>query len=136
MTEHTTARCTHALLYMPAGNLPEAFSRLEATFASTKTPVAADSGFVELLERWFVTSPTIISPSVAGLYFTGAQPGAYEELDALVIPTIGHLFTRDAAGNTPCMEWDVAGRQLRWQLFGPHRVVSELVQIWQVKSLT
>lgn len=133
MDETVTARCLHAALYMPVQNVPEAHSRLEAALAGTQNPVAAATGSVELFERWFVIDPTCLDRD--GIRFAGAHPGAYDELDALVIPAIGHLFTRDAVGNVPSMEWEVGGRRLRWQLFGSHRVVSELVQIWQVKSL-
>lgn len=128
-------RCTFAHLYMPAEHLDEARSLLEAALTNTDKPVEEGTSTVELFERWFTIAPSPVRPEVAGVCFDGAYPGAYDILDELIMPTVGHLFVEDAAGITPSMEWEVYGNRYRWQLFGSHRVVSELVQIWRVKSL-
>lgn len=125
-------RCTYAHLYMPAEHLDEARSLLGAALANTSHPVEEGTGTVELFERWFTID---LAPARSGLCFDGAHPDAYDVLDEVIMPTIGHLFVEDAAGVAPSMEWEVYGTRYRWQLFGSHRVVSELVQIWRVKSL-
>lgn len=125
-------RCTYAHLYLPAENLDEAHSLLEAALANTGEPIEEGTGIVELFERWFTIDLALARP---GLCFDGARPGAYSILDEVIMPAIGHLFVEDAAGIAPSMEWEVYGNRYRWQLFGSHRVVSELVQIWRVKSL-
>lgn len=128
-----TTKCLSANLLLPASNYQQARILLEDAFAQQGAPIASTADTPAFLARWFTLAPA--DGDTDGLLVTGARPDAYEELDRIIIPTIGHLLVRAAEGQAPSMDWEVDGQQVRWQLFGKHRVVSELVQIWKVRSL-
>lgn len=131
----TLVHCINANLYLPADKANEARSLLETTLSKTKAPALEDATLLDLLSRWFILDPARVTSPEPGLYFNGAHPEAYDELDELVIPTIGHLFARDELGNFPSMEWEVYGNRYRWHLLGKYRVVYEQVQFWRARSI-
>lgn len=128
-----TTKCLSANLLLPASNYQQARTIIENTFAQQGTPITSTADTPTFLARWFTLAPA--TGDTGGLLVTGAHPDAYDELDQTIIPAIGHLLTRATEGQAPSMDWEVDGQQVRWQLFGKHRVVSELVQIWKVRSL-